>query len=138
MKTKIQFTVTNNKEFCQQLLMYVFRLGITAFILSDCLVSGLITGAACHIFTAQIKDFFGIRIPPVGAYFKIIKVSNSWNYALAKYNRRIFLLYLFPHVFLYHVSIYLGFHRDLQKLCILQLYYAVDIRYLLRNIVFQQ
>lgn len=56
--------------------MYVFRLGIVAFILSDCLVSGLTTGAACHIFSAQVKDFFGVRIPPVGAYFKITKVNN--------------------------------------------------------------
>lgn len=55
--------------------MYVFRLGIVAFILSDALVSGLITGAACHVFSAQVKDFFGVRIPPVGAYGKIIYVS---------------------------------------------------------------
>lgn len=65
--------------FYLQLLMYVFRLGIVASILSDCLVSGLITGAAVHIFTAQVKDFFGVEIPPVGAYFKIIRVRSFSN-----------------------------------------------------------
>lgn len=56
--------------------MYVFRLGIVAFLLSDTLVSGLTTGAAFQIFSAQAKDFVGVQIPPVGAYFKIIKVRE--------------------------------------------------------------
>lgn len=59
--------------------MYLLRLGIVAFLLSDCLVTGLTTGAAFHIFSAQIKDAFGIRLPPVGAYFKIIKVSDYFR-----------------------------------------------------------
>lgn len=62
-------------KFLQQLSMYLLRLGIVAFLLSDCLVSGLSTGAAFHIFSSQIKDACGIEIPPSGAYFKIVTVS---------------------------------------------------------------
>lgn len=56
--------------------MYICRLGIVAFLLSDCLVSGLTTGAAFHIISAQMKDFVGVKIPLIGAHFKIIKVSH--------------------------------------------------------------
>ena len=65
--------------------MCIFRLGIIAFILSDCLVSGLITGAACHIFSAQAKDFFGVSVPPVGEYFKIFNVSDCVNYQMLSF-----------------------------------------------------
>ncbi|CRK88438.1 CLUMA_CG002257, isoform A [Clunio marinus] len=58
---------------CIQLIMYCLRLGILSFLLSASLVSGLTCGAAFHILTAQVKDLIGVRIPPVGATFKIIK-----------------------------------------------------------------
>jgi solute carrier family 26, other len=55
--------------------MYVLRLGILSFLLSECLVSGFTTGAAIHVFSSQIKDLLGLELPRVKGYFKLIKVK---------------------------------------------------------------
>lgn len=60
-----------------QLIMYVFRLGILSFLLSECLVSGFTTGAAIHVFTSQVKDLLGLELPRIKGYFKLIKVKLS-------------------------------------------------------------
>lgn len=57
-----------------QLIMYVFRLGIVSFLLSETLVSGFTTGAAIHVFTSQLKDLFGLTLRPIAGEFKLIKV----------------------------------------------------------------
>jgi solute carrier family 26, other len=58
-----------------QVLMYVLRLGILSFLLSECLVSGFTTGCAVHVFTSQVKDLLGLDIPRIKGYFKVLKVS---------------------------------------------------------------
>lgn len=57
---------------CIQLLMGVFRLGFVTTFLSDPLVSGFTTGAACHVFTSQIKHIFGIQMGRYSGPFKLI------------------------------------------------------------------
>ena len=57
--------------------MGIIRLGFVAVYLSDPLVSGFTTGAAFHIFSSQVKHFFGLTIPPeassgVFSLFKVI------------------------------------------------------------------
>jgi solute carrier family 26, other len=58
-----------------QLLMFVFRLGILSFLLSECLVSGFTTAAAIHVFTSQVKDLLGLELPRISGNFEVIKVS---------------------------------------------------------------
>ncbi|KAI6228965.1 STAS domain-containing protein [Aphelenchoides fujianensis] len=41
--------------------MGVFRLEIVTTYFSDAVVGGFSTGAACHVFVTQLKDFFGVR-----------------------------------------------------------------------------
>jgi solute carrier family 26, other len=60
-----------------QIVMYFLRLGIISSLLSEPLVSGFTTGAAIHVLTSQIKDLFGITLPPVVGSFEIIKVSSD-------------------------------------------------------------
>ncbi|XP_058466255.1 solute carrier family 26 member 10-like [Malaya genurostris] len=55
-----------------QLIMYVCRLGVISFLLSDTLVSGFTTGAAIHVLSSQIKDLFGLSLPPISGNFKIV------------------------------------------------------------------
>ncbi|XP_030372012.1 solute carrier family 26 member 10 [Scaptodrosophila lebanonensis] len=54
------------------LLMALFRLGTLASLLSDPLVNGFTTAAACHVVTAQLKDVLGITVPRYKGAFKII------------------------------------------------------------------
>ncbi|XP_068142789.1 LOW QUALITY PROTEIN: prestin [Drosophila tropicalis] len=54
------------------LLMAFFRLGTLASLLSDPLVNGFTTAAACHVVTAQLKDVLGIKVPRYKGAFKII------------------------------------------------------------------
>lgn len=55
--------------------MYVFRLGVLSFLLSECLVSGFTTGAAFHVFTSQVKDLLGIQLKRHDGVFEFINVS---------------------------------------------------------------
>ncbi|XP_043865511.1 solute carrier family 26 member 6 isoform X2 [Drosophila mojavensis] len=55
-----------------QLLMSFFRLGTLASLLSEPLVNGFTTAAACHVVAAQLKDVVGIRIDRHKGAFKII------------------------------------------------------------------
>lgn len=55
-----------------QLLMGVTRLGFVTVYLSDPLISGFTTGAACHVFTSQIKHVFGISTKRYSGAFKLI------------------------------------------------------------------
>jgi MFS superfamily sulfate permease-like transporter len=58
-----------------QLFMFVFRLGILSFLLSECLVSGFTTAAAIHVFTSQVKDLLGLQLPKISGNYEVIKVS---------------------------------------------------------------
>ncbi|KAH8379104.1 hypothetical protein KR009_003098, partial [Drosophila setifemur] len=54
------------------LLMAFLRLGTLASLLSDPLVNGFTTAAACHVVTAQLKDVLGISVNRYIGAFKII------------------------------------------------------------------
>ncbi|XP_053378188.1 prestin-like isoform X4 [Mercenaria mercenaria] len=55
-----------------QLLMGVLRLGFITVYLSDPLISGFTTGAACHVFTSQIKHVFGVQTARYSGVFKLV------------------------------------------------------------------
>ncbi|XP_001353963.4 solute carrier family 26 member 10 [Drosophila pseudoobscura] len=54
------------------LLMAFLRLGTLASLLSDPLVNGFTTAAACHVVTAQLKDVLGIEVDRYKGAFKIV------------------------------------------------------------------
>lgn len=61
---------------CVQLLLGCMRLGFLTVYLSDPLVSGFTTGAACHVFTSQIKHIFGIK---TGRYYGALKLVYTYR-----------------------------------------------------------
>lgn len=52
--------------------MGFFRLGTLSSLLSEPLVNGFTTGAACHVVTSQLKDVFGVSVPRHKGAFKIV------------------------------------------------------------------
>ncbi|KAH8260902.1 hypothetical protein KR044_000204, partial [Drosophila immigrans] len=54
------------------LLMSFFRLGTLASLLSEPLVNGFTTAAACHVVTAQLKDVLGVTVERKKTPFKIV------------------------------------------------------------------
>uniref|UniRef100_A0A0K0FZM6 FI18412p1 (inferred by orthology to a D. melanogaster protein) n=1 Tax=Strongyloides venezuelensis TaxID=75913 RepID=A0A0K0FZM6_STRVS len=46
-----------------QIIMGIFRLSFLTNYMSDSLVSGFTTGAACHVFMSQLNKVFGYKIP---------------------------------------------------------------------------
>ncbi|TMW43961.1 hypothetical protein DOY81_010959 [Sarcophaga bullata] len=54
------------------LAMGFFRLGTLSSLLSEPLVNGFTTGAACHVVTSQLKDIFGVSVKRHKGAFKII------------------------------------------------------------------
>ncbi|XP_053687537.1 sulfate transporter-like [Sabethes cyaneus] len=75
-----------------QLIMYVCRLGVISFLLSDTLVSGFTTGAAIHVITSQIKDLLGLSLPPTGGNFKIINTYIAIFSEIANINQTAILV----------------------------------------------
>lgn len=59
--------------------MYILRLGVISFLLSETLVSGFTTGAAIHVLTSQIKDLLGLHIRPIQGNFKLVNVRSHKN-----------------------------------------------------------
>ncbi|KAH9504995.1 hypothetical protein Btru_061361 [Bulinus truncatus] len=55
-----------------QILLGILRLGFLTVYLSDPLISGFTTGAACHVFTSQIKHIFGIHTGRYSGAFKLV------------------------------------------------------------------
>lgn len=49
------------------------RLGGLAVYLSDTMLSGFLTGTACHVFTSQFATFFGVTIPRINSPLKVFK-----------------------------------------------------------------
>ncbi|EDV24935.1 uncharacterized protein TRIADDRAFT_24909 [Trichoplax adhaerens] len=66
------------------LLMGLLRLGFVTIYLSDPLVSGFTCGAACHVFTSQIKHVFGISVPRYSGAFVI---PRTYYYLFANISR---------------------------------------------------
>ncbi len=55
--------------------MGILQLGFVAIYLSEPLTRGLTTGAACHVFTSQIKAVFGLEIKRYSGPLKLYYVS---------------------------------------------------------------
>ncbi|KAI6230775.1 Protein CBR-SULP-8 [Aphelenchoides fujianensis] len=62
--TPLMFTsaLTMGVGFCQ-LLMGILRLSFLTKYISDPLVSGFTTGAACHVFMSQVPKAMGVKLP---------------------------------------------------------------------------
>ena len=56
--------------------MGIARLGFVTVYLSDPLVSGFTTAAACHVVTSQIRNIFGVATRKYSGPFKLIYVSR--------------------------------------------------------------
>jgi hypothetical protein len=59
-----------------QLLMGVLRLGFITIFLSEPLISGYTTGAACHVFTSQLTHITGVSTPRVPGFWFVPLVSE--------------------------------------------------------------
>ncbi|XP_061401895.1 prestin [Musca vetustissima] len=68
------------------LAMGFLRLGTLSSLLSDPLVNGFTTGAACHVVTSQLKDVFGVSVPRHKGAFKIIYTLIDLGKAMPKTN----------------------------------------------------
>lgn len=66
--------------------MGFFRLGTLSSLLSEPLVNGFTTGAACHVVTSQLKDIFGVSVPRHKGAFKIIYTLIDLGKALPQTN----------------------------------------------------
>ncbi|KAG5684094.1 hypothetical protein PVAND_013343 [Polypedilum vanderplanki] len=55
-----------------QIIMCVLRLGILSSLLSEALVNGFTTAAAVHVFTSQLKDILGLKLPRHKGAFKVL------------------------------------------------------------------
>ncbi|ODM98762.1 Prestin [Orchesella cincta] len=54
-----------------QFLMGILRLGVVSLLLPPSLVGGFTTGAAIHVLTSQVRNFFGIQLERRTGIFKI-------------------------------------------------------------------
>lgn len=55
------------------LITGTLRLGGLAVYLSDTMLSGFLTGTACHVFTSQFATFFGVKIHQIHSPLKVFK-----------------------------------------------------------------
>lgn len=60
-----------------QLIMWILRLGAIASLLSEPMVSGFTTGASFHVCASQLKDLFGLKLPPLSSNFKVINTVTE-------------------------------------------------------------
>lgn len=63
------------------LLLFVFKIGALAKIFSPAMLSGFITGAACHVFTSQIKTILGLDIARSSSSFKLLETYKNLGIA---------------------------------------------------------
>ncbi|KAK3102941.1 hypothetical protein FSP39_015122 [Pinctada imbricata] len=66
--------------------MGLLRLGFVTTYLSDPLISGFTTGAACHVFTSQITHIFGISVTRYSGAFKLIFTYRDFFEAIPNTN----------------------------------------------------
>lgn len=57
-------------------MMGVLKLGFVTIYLADPLISGFTTGAACHVFTSQVKYILGIGVERFNGPLKLIYVCT--------------------------------------------------------------
>lgn len=56
--------------------MGLLQLGFITIFLSEPLVSGYTTGAACHVFTSQLRHITGIDVDVPPGIFRVPRVSG--------------------------------------------------------------
>jgi high affinity sulfate transporter 1 len=87
------------------LLMGLLQLGFISIFLSESLVSGYTTGAACHVFTSQLKHVLGIDN---GVHPGILQVPRIWIksiYQLCHTNPATFIIALVTMAVLIAINI---------------------------------
>lgn len=87
-----------------QLFMGITRLGFVTVYLSDPLISGFTTGAACHVFTSQIKHVFGVTTPRYSGAFKLIYTYRDFFTNIPTTNPITLITAILCMVILYCVS----------------------------------
>lgn len=64
--------------------MAVLHLGFMTTYLSDALVSGFTTGAACHVFMAQVNKVLGVKLPRYEGFAMLFYVSKKFLKKLSR------------------------------------------------------
>jgi MFS superfamily sulfate permease-like transporter len=70
--------------------MGVLRLGFITIFLSEPLISGYTTGAACHVFTSQLTHITGVSTPIMPGLWSVplvseIKYQPHYSYMMMYY-----------------------------------------------------
>lgn len=58
--------------------MAVLRLDFLTAYMSDQVIKGFTTGAAVHVFVAQLNKIFGVTLPRHSGFGKLFRVSGSF------------------------------------------------------------
>lgn len=91
-----------------QLLLGICRLGFLTVYLSDPLISGFTTGAACHVFTSQVKHIFGISMGRHNGAFKLVYSYRDIFINLPETNAVTFIASLLCMLLLFVVKEYIN------------------------------
>ncbi|CEF61058.1 Sulphate anion transporter family and Proteinase inhibitor I2, Kunitz metazoa domain and STAS domain and Cysteine-rich repeat and Sulphate transporter domain and Lustrin, cysteine-rich repeated domain-containing protein [Strongyloides ratti] len=85
--TPIEITVTIT-FLCglSMLIMSIFQLHILTTFLSDELVGGFTTGAACHVFLSQFPKLFDIHVKSYSGLFKLFKITVNFFSNISEIN----------------------------------------------------
>ncbi|XP_063444496.1 prestin-like isoform X1 [Mytilus trossulus] len=91
-----------------QLGMGVAQLGFITTYLSDPLVSGFTTGAACHVFTSQITHVFGISTDRYSGALKLVYTYRDFFTNIPHTNAVTLIASVICMVFLYTIKTYIN------------------------------
>ena len=62
---------------CAQVVAGFLRFGFVSVYLSEAMLHGFTTGAACHVATSQVGYVLGYSVPSYSGAFKLFKVRHS-------------------------------------------------------------
>ncbi|CAL1546240.1 unnamed protein product [Lymnaea stagnalis] len=91
-----------------QIGMGICRVGFVTTYMGDPLVSGFTTGAAMHVFTSQIKNIFGLKIPRFPNLLNLIYTYIAIFTELPNTNIATFVFSLICIILLYVVKTYVN------------------------------
>lgn len=97
-----------------QLAMGIAKLGFITIYLSDPLVSGFTTGAACHVFTSQIKYVFGVKTDKYNGAFKLLLTYRDFFKNLPQTNPVTLIVSVLCMIFLYVIKTYVNANPKLK------------------------
>ncbi|KAK3581235.1 hypothetical protein CHS0354_032954 [Potamilus streckersoni] len=97
-----------------QLLLGIARMGFVTVYLSDALISGFTTGAACHVFTSQIKHVFSIKTERYSGAFKLVKTYIEFFGKIPTTNSVTLIASVVCMFILYMVSTYINANPKLK------------------------